>query len=115
RRQGGSGRGRQVPLLRSGQPAAERCRGAGEGGGGVTAVLKRESPMGEAVAHLHPQWADVHGMKFAARIGEESRERQLVESLALCDASCLPKLGVKGPGAQAWLQSQGIAVPKEIY
>jgi len=36
-------------------------------------------------------------------------------SLALRDLSTLPKLGVKGRGAEAWLRNQGIILPAATY
>jgi sarcosine oxidase subunit gamma len=38
-----------------------------------------------------------------------------VATLALCDVSALPKLGVKGPGAEGWLRGQQIDVPAATY
>lgn len=35
--------------------------------------------------------------------------------LVLRDLSTLPKLGVKGPGAESWLRDQGIEVPPATY
>src|SRR5689334_6782664 len=35
--------------------------------------------------------------------------------LALSDRSALPKLGVKGAGAGAWLRDQGVEVPPATY
>jgi sarcosine oxidase, subunit gamma len=34
---------------------------------------------------------------------------------SLCDLSTLPKLGVKGRGAEAWLRTQGIILPAATY
>jgi sarcosine oxidase subunit gamma len=37
------------------------------------------------------------------------------ETLALCDLGPLPKLGVKGPGAEGFLRGQGIYLPAATY
>lgn len=36
-------------------------------------------------------------------------------AVGICDLTLLAKLGVKGPGAAAWLSEQGIQVPEEVY
>lgn len=38
-----------------------------------------------------------------------------MQSLALCDASRLPKLGIKGPDAARFLSDRGIDVPSAIF
>jgi sarcosine oxidase subunit gamma len=39
----------------------------------------------------------------------------VLRHLAIADVSAVPRLGLKGPGVAAWLESKGIAVPSEIY
>jgi len=38
-----------------------------------------------------------------------------MQSLALCDLSGLPKLGLKGPQAAGWLKEQQIEAPPDLY
>jgi len=40
---------------------------------------------------------------------------EALRTLCLCDLSTLAKLGVKGPGAEAWLRGQQIDVPPATY
>jgi sarcosine oxidase subunit gamma len=81
----------------------------------MTPAAKKESPMHAEIAHLQPQWAQVNGMAVAANIGERARQARLLETLALCDVTALPRLGLKGPGAEALLQANGITPPPAIY
>jgi sarcosine oxidase subunit gamma len=53
---------------------------------------------------------ELHGMQVAARMHDDGKPRPI----ALADASCLPRMGVKGPQAEAWLRSQGIEVPQDV-
>ena len=39
----------------------------------------------------------------------------LLKTVALCDLSFLPRLGLNGPGVTGWLQTQDIEVPAAIY
>ena len=41
--------------------------------------------------------------------------QQQIEKLALCDLSTLPKLGVKGPGAESMLERADIPIPEGVY
>jgi sarcosine oxidase subunit gamma len=54
-------------------------------------------------------------MAVALHFGAPDCEEQALQSLALCDQSATPKLSVKGPGAEAWLEQQGLAVPEIVY
>jgi sarcosine oxidase subunit gamma len=70
----------------------------------------RRSPLHDAVTAQAPTWAQLHGMQVAARLPLDADARPIV----LADASCLPRMGVKGPHAEAWLRGQGIAVPEGV-
>jgi sarcosine oxidase subunit gamma len=72
----------------------------------------RCSPVHDALEHLHPEWSLIHGMPAAINFRESSAEPR---SLALCDVSSIPRLGLKGPGAADWLIGQGLKVPSSIY
>ena len=38
-----------------------------------------------------------------------------LRTLGLCDLSALPRLGVKGPGAEGWLRGQRVEPPAAVY
>lgn len=64
----------------------------------------RHSPLHDIIAPLQPEWGQLANMAVPLRIPGD--ERTL--TIRLGDASCLPRMGVKGAGAEAWLLSQGI-------
>jgi sarcosine oxidase subunit gamma len=68
----------------------------------------RESPV-PAFADASARRSVLHGMSVAAELAADARASEL--PALLTDASCLPRLGVKGPNAQAWLESQGLQLP----
>lgn len=62
-----------------------------------------------------------HALGTPARHGREAgpeqpggspREDERAATLGLCDLSGLPKIGVAGPQAAAWLASQGLVLPE---
>jgi sarcosine oxidase subunit gamma len=61
------------------------------------------------------QWGRVAGMAIALHLGAPQEEAAAAAVLGLCDLSALPKLGVKGRGAEAFLRDQAIDVPAAIY
>jgi sarcosine oxidase subunit gamma len=71
----------------------------------------RSSPLARALARLHPEWVDVHGMPLAARLRDEPAER--AAALGICDLSALARVGLKGPGAAQWLAARGLPVPEQ--
>jgi sarcosine oxidase subunit gamma len=54
-------------------------------------------------------------MPIAARFHSTEVERQTLATLAMCDLSALPKLGVKGASAERFLAEQSIDTPDEVY
>jgi sarcosine oxidase subunit gamma len=54
-------------------------------------------------------------MQIPAEYGDLASEKTRARKLAVCDASALPRMGVKGPQAAAWLAKQGVSVPEKIY
>lgn len=67
----------------------------------------RIGPNHEQLQQLNGNWREIHGMPTLVEIpGSTANGTQL----SIADVSCLPRFGVKGPGAAAWLESQGIAV-----
>jgi len=77
--------------------------------------ILRESPLQASIAGLKPTWGELHAMKVALDFGEPAAERGMMKKLALCDVSALPRLGIKGPGAAAWLRVEGIEPPAGVY
>jgi sarcosine oxidase subunit gamma len=70
----------------------------------------RRSPLHDALAAESPTWGELHGMQVALRLPDESA----AAPIRLADASCLPRMGVKGPQAEAWLRGHGVAVPEGV-
>jgi sarcosine oxidase subunit gamma len=54
-------------------------------------------------------------MPVALDFGRPDGEAEGLRTLGLCDLSALPRLALKGPGAEAWLREQGLNVPAGIY
>ena len=73
----------------------------------------RTSPVHCELEQLAPTWTTVAGMPAASRLGAD--EMPLLETVALCDLSFLPRLGLNGPGVTGWLQAQDIEVPAALY
>jgi sarcosine oxidase gamma subunit len=53
--------------------------------------------------------AVMHGMSVPIELEADARRSEL--PVMITDASCLPRVGVKGPNAEAWLTSQGLQLP----
>jgi sarcosine oxidase subunit gamma len=77
-------------------------------------VLRR-SPLFEVVDHLHPFWAQAHGMLVPIFFRDAASESAQARTLGLCDVSAFPRMGVKGKGAEGWLSSHGLPIPSKIY
>ncbi|MGH9428288.1 MAG: hypothetical protein ACRD2L_18545, partial [Terriglobia bacterium] len=75
----------------------------------------RRSPVHDSLEKLNPVWTQIHNMKVPLRFSNAATESQLKWELSLCDISCLPKIGVKGPESLAWLAQAGILVPENVY
>ena len=71
--------------------------------------LRRSSPVQVQLAALQPQWEERLGMNIASRVGADDAAK--LNTVALADLSFLPKVGLKGPGAQDWLEGRNIALP----
>jgi sarcosine oxidase, subunit gamma len=67
-------------------------------------VLRR-SPVHDQLALLEPTWVELEGMQVAAQLGRELGTLKA----RIADVSCLKRMGVKGPGAAAWLEAQQLA------
>ena len=75
----------------------------------------RRSPIHELLQSRHAEWRVAAGAPLAVRIETEEAERAAAQTLALCDVSALPKLGLKGPDAEHALKDRGIEIPTAIY
>ncbi len=83
-------------------------------------TIKRQSPIHnwmEARQSQWPQfeWSQIGAMRVAARVDSDDVERAALATLGLCDATGPIKLGLKGPGSEAWLKGQGLDLPAAIY
>jgi sarcosine oxidase subunit gamma len=54
-------------------------------------------------------------MPVALHFGKPEVEAPRIRTLALCDISAVPRMGLKGAGAAAWLKAQGLSAPEKIY
>lgn len=73
----------------------------------------RTSPLHASLAHLSPVWKEIKQMQVAWQIHDMAAEQQALNRLALSDASCLERCGLKGPQAAEWLKAQGLPVPEQ--
>jgi len=73
--------------------------------------MTRTSPVHEQIAALQPQWGVRHGMSVATRIAGDDAAK--LDAVALADLSFLPKLGLKGPAAEQWLEGRNIGLPAQ--
>ena len=67
------------------------------------------------LSELNPTWEERFGSRVPVHFGNQEEELRQLGDLGLCDLSFLPKLGVKGPLAEDWLDEQGVATPGEVY
>ncbi len=67
----------------------------------------RRSPFESAWSGLAPACVEHSGMRVPTQFAGEG-----LPTVALVDCSFLPRAGVKGEGAGAWLEQQGIALPQ---
>jgi sarcosine oxidase subunit gamma len=77
---------------------------------GLLGMAPRRSPLHDAIAGYSPNWGELHAMQVAMHLPDAGSPKPI----GLADASCLPRMGVKGSQAEAWLCSQGVAVPEGV-
>jgi sarcosine oxidase, subunit gamma len=70
----------------------------------------RRSPLHDLLVQGGPRHSVLHGMAVVV----DSAGDAATLPIMLTDASCLPRMGVKGPQAEAWLRSQGVSVPEGV-
>ncbi len=80
-----------------------------------TAVPDRTSPVHDALEALGPRWRHVSNMPAVLSFGRYDAERGQAAALGIADASALPRLGIKGPGAADWLHGKGLPAPAAVY
>jgi sarcosine oxidase, subunit gamma len=64
----------------------------------------RASPLHDALEALDPHWTAIDGMRVALRL----KTGATPPPIALADASCLVRMGVKGAAAEQWLGAHGL-------
>ncbi|MGI8980446.1 MAG: hypothetical protein ACR2FY_14555 [Pirellulaceae bacterium] len=79
-------------------------------------LVQLQSPLHEALQTEHPRatWAEVRGMPVPLHLDDSAKEVEQAKTLALADASFLPRIVLKGSGAESYLQSLGIPIPESI-
>jgi sarcosine oxidase subunit gamma len=76
----------------------------------------RTSPIHEWLEPRTKSWSEIAGCHIALQLVKDAEaEESALDTVALCDCSALPKFGLKGKDAPAWLETQGITVPEDIY
>jgi len=76
-------------------------------------ILIQPSPVAFAQSKLAPRMGQVHGMAVALGFGDSEGEKTRKAVLGVCDASCLPRFGVKGSGALQWLTAHKVMTPEQ--
>jgi sarcosine oxidase subunit gamma len=79
----------------------------------VPQAAERRSPVHDLLLSRNAQWGRLAGAPIALRFSDA--EEEAARELALCDLSALPKLGLKGAGAEGWLRGHQIEVPPATY
>jgi sarcosine oxidase subunit gamma len=67
----------------------------------------RRSPLHDQLASERPDWEAVNGMQTAVHLPDDAALAPIV----LADASCLQRLGLKGPQVEAWLRERVVSAP----
>ena len=78
-------------------------------------MYQRQSPMQPLLSALNPTWEERFWSQVPVHFGNQEEEHRQLSDLGLCDLSFLPKLGVKGPLAENWLDEEGMATPDKVY
>lgn len=78
-------------------------------------MYKRHSSLKNQFEKQQAEWGNIHAMEVPLHFDSHQSESTSMRDLAICDVSSLPKLGVKGRGAAAWLSGEGIPIPNGIY
>lgn len=76
-------------------------------------TLGRRSPLYRQLRELGARFEEINGGAVAMDFGDPAAELEAAGHMGLCDLSCLPRCGFKGPGTADWLAAQGLAVPPD--
>ena len=69
----------------------------------------RTSPIYDQLQQIDGEWKEINGMRSLYTIPNEDT---IARRLGIADLSYLTRFGVKGAGAAAWLEAQGIPIPE---
>jgi len=72
-------------------------------------AMTRASALHDVLEGLQGDWTDRNGMRVLARVNAGDEARRDVAGLA--DLSYRHRIGLKGPGAAAWVESLGLPLP----
>lgn len=78
-------------------------------------VSARVSAVHACLERLDPAWDRTGGALRPLHFGDAAAEAALAPVLGLADRGALPRIGLKGPGAVAWAEEQGVAVPAALH
>ena len=70
----------------------------------------RRSPLHDLLVQASLRQTSLHGMPTSAELQGDEASLPIM----LTDVSCLPRMGVKGPQAEAWLRGQRIGAPEGV-
>jgi glycine cleavage system aminomethyltransferase T len=73
--------------------------------------MNRQTPVYNLLSARNPSWGTLHDAPIALRFVEMDTEREALKTLAFCDVSAFRTIGVKGPGAGAFLRVQNVDPP----
>lgn len=79
----------------------------------ATDLFIQSSPIVHAQKPLSPRMGVVHGMEVALGFGDSESEKKRMQTLGVCDVSCLPRFGVKGPNVVQWLAAHKVEMPEQ--
>jgi sarcosine oxidase subunit gamma len=77
----------------------------------MTTTLTRTGPLRDAQQGLGVRWTALVDTQTAAAFAANDAHR--LQEAGVGDLSCKRRAGVKGPGAEAWLQTQGLPTPAQ--
>jgi len=66
----------------------------------------RRSPLHHVLVEASPRHSELHGMPAVTELPADEASLPVM----LADASCLPRMGVKGPRAEAWLRGEDMVI-----
>lgn len=75
----------------------------------------RRSPIHDLLEAGGARWCHAGGGSLALHFGEPEAEAAALRTLALCDLSFLPRVGVKGPATEDWLRQRQVDLPTAVY